>query len=69
MANCNYKCETCENDECDVVYRLTEEACMQEALKAFDIKASIPKARGIKDEFMRLMCLAGYIKENADAEE
>lgn len=44
-------------------YRLTQEACMQLALKDFNIKVSSTMADAIMNEFFRLMVLHGYLKK------
>lgn len=43
-------------------YRLTEAACMQEALKDFGIEVSTTMAGAIEGVFMDYMMKAGYIE-------
>lgn len=46
------------------IYRLTEAACMQEALKDFGINVSTTMAGAIEKVFMDYMVKAGYIERN-----
>lgn len=51
------------------VYRLTEAACMQEALKDFGIDVSMTMAAAIEKVFMDYMVKSGYIARNDEVSE
>lgn len=51
------------------VYRLTEAACMQEALKDFGIDVSTTMAGAIEKVFMDYMAKAGYIARSDEVTE